>query len=188
MKVHTVKILLPLGLFLVISCSNYVTFIPKNDRTLHSHISDVIDGEFHLLFLPIIDEDDVVYNNRVDTSVLCTDDQSLYSLLNIKAVPQDIFLDQVYSCIKNRKAIRVSHQLYVQNEVHIVNVVDSIKASFDAQGKDWLIQKLTPRNINHLYNTDYESFKYLSYLGWENGIYVGLSIETGAQVWYVYYE
>lgn len=167
-------------IFLIVSCKNHNSLIPHYEGVMHCHVSMTLDGEYNIIFIPIIEDIPMSpQDGKTDTLILFTYNHSLYNDLSIKTIPEDRFLEQIYSCLKEGSVIRVSPTFLMQHTNNIVHQIDSINESFNAYGKDWLISQLSSYNIDKMYKDKYEAFKYLAYLCWENGIYIGTNDETG---------
>ena len=134
-----------------------------------------------------VDSDTLIFlnvTNTVDTCIVWTFPDALYSDLNIKCISERKFYEYIKKVINLDQVIVVSDKYYQALKVNqiISNVIiDSIYATCGIDGVKKYVSNAPIINIE---NNDEEAFLWAAYLLWKNGIHV--SIDDADCEWYVY--
>lgn len=109
-----------------------------------------------------------------------------YDALNIKVLDQKTFDYHFMRKVLNKEVIKVSEKYYKENEPYRVTPVDAISNIYNKYGLDSLLNYLDEYPITRLHNFDMASFKWATYILWQNDIYV--SSDTESVYYYIDYD
>lgn len=109
-----------------------------------------------------------------------------YDALNIKVLDQNTFDTYFMKKVFNDDVIEVSEKYYKEEEPYRVTPVDAISNIYNKYGLDSLLNYLDEYPITRLHNFDMASFKWATYILWQNDIYV--SSDTESVYYYIDYD
>ena len=122
-----------------------------------------------------------------DTIICCASLGLLYEKMNVKVFDEDTFIKRVYGNEKSGASIQVSPELFSYMYEYKVGVDEEIKSTYDRDGIYGVVSYLATRPIRDWEKNNYEKFKYIVYLCWQNNLflYEHLNDEVFEFKWFV---
>lgn len=130
-------------------------------------------------------DDNIGYQN--DTMLCCCPIGTLYERMNVFIEDECTFIDRAYNMLKSGGSIQVSPELYSDLYSYKVSVDAEINSIYKRDGIFGIISLLATRSIRDWEKNEYERFKYIVYLCWQNDLffYDYTQDEVLAFKWYV---